>query len=160
MTVQYQNIFGQVPRWLYHIGSHLGTCPNIVRYCTVNCIIAFLLYIQLFKENLTFKLHFVIIVLPCKQQNVTYIRFLNYMHLPLKRTSSYKNTHTVNQYTNNKNFETKRTYDLQLLTIANECTLHCIVLHHFYVNVCYIHLVKDGVHTAGRGIWIIDVFML
>ena len=40
----------------------------------VNCIITFLLYIQLFKENATFKLHFVIIVLPCKQQNVTYIR--------------------------------------------------------------------------------------
>jgi len=37
-----------------------------------------------------------LIVLPCKQQNVTYILFLNYMHLLLKRTSSYKNTHTVN----------------------------------------------------------------
>ena len=54
----------------------------------------FVLYIQLFKENVTFKLHFDFIVLPCKQQNVTNIRFLNYMHLPLKRTSSYKNTHT------------------------------------------------------------------
>jgi len=30
-----------------------------------------LLYIQLFKENATFKLHFVLIVLPCKQKNVT-----------------------------------------------------------------------------------------
>jgi len=29
-------------------------------------------------------------------------------------------------------------------------TLHCIVLRHFYVHVCYIHLVKDGVHTVGR----------
>jgi len=38
----------------------------------------------IFKENATFKLHFVLIVLPCKQQNVTYIGFLNYMHLPLK----------------------------------------------------------------------------
>ena len=37
----------------------------------------------IFKENATFKLHFVLIVLPCKQQNVTYIGFLNYMHLPL-----------------------------------------------------------------------------
>ena len=27
-------------------GSHLGTCPNIFRYCTVNCIITFLLYIN------------------------------------------------------------------------------------------------------------------
>ena len=52
-----------------------------------------------FKENATFKLHFVLIVLPCNQQNVTYILFLNYMHLSLKRTSSYKNTHTVNKYT-------------------------------------------------------------
>jgi len=34
-----------------------------------------LLYIQLFKENATFELHIVLIVLPCKQQNVTYIRF-------------------------------------------------------------------------------------
>jgi len=25
----------------YWIGSHLGTCPNIVRYCTVNCIITY-----------------------------------------------------------------------------------------------------------------------
>jgi len=58
-----------------------------------------LLYIQLFKENATFKLHFVLIVLPCKQQHVTYIRFLNYMHLPLKRTSSYENMHTVKLYT-------------------------------------------------------------
>jgi len=39
-------------------------------------IITFLLYIQLFKEIATFKLHFALIVLPCKQQNVTYIRFL------------------------------------------------------------------------------------
>ena len=44
-------------------------------------------------------LHIVLIVVPCKQQNVTYIRFLKHMHLPLKRTSSYKNTHTVNKYT-------------------------------------------------------------
>jgi len=34
---------------------------------------------------------------------------------------------------------------------------YCIT---FYVHVCYIHLVKDGFHTAGRGIWNIDVFML
>jgi len=34
----------------------------------VNCIITFLLYIQRFKENATFKLRFVLIVLPCKQQ--------------------------------------------------------------------------------------------
>ena len=66
-----------------------------IGYYTVDCIITFLLYIQLFKENATFKLHFVLIALPCKQENVTYIRFLNYMHLLLKRTSSYKNTHTV-----------------------------------------------------------------
>ena len=48
----------------------------------------------MFKENATFKLHFVLIGLPCKQQNVTYIRFLNYMYVSLKRTSSYKNTHS------------------------------------------------------------------
>jgi len=36
-----------------------------------------LLYIQLFKENATFKLQFVLIVSPCKQQNVTCIRLLN-----------------------------------------------------------------------------------
>ena len=40
----------------------------------------FLLYIQLFKENATFQLQFVLIVFPCKQQNVTYIWFLKYMH--------------------------------------------------------------------------------
>jgi len=50
----------------------------------------------LFKENATFKLHVVLIVLLCKQHNVRYIRILNYMHLSLKRTSSYKNTQTVN----------------------------------------------------------------
>jgi len=83
LTVQYRNIFGQV-------------VPKIFWYCTVNCKITFVLYIQLFKENATFKLHFVLIVLPCKKQNVTYIRYLNYKHLPLKRTSSYKHTHTVN----------------------------------------------------------------
>jgi len=38
-------------------------------------MITFLLYNQLFKENAIFKLHFVLIVLPCKQQKVTYIRF-------------------------------------------------------------------------------------
>ena len=53
-----------------------------------------LLHIQLFKVNATFKLHCVFIVLPCKQHNVTYNRLLNYMHLPLKRTSSYKYTHS------------------------------------------------------------------
>ena len=47
LTVQYGNIVGLVPRCLYHIGrsnrrgSHLGTCPNIFRYCTVNCIITY-----------------------------------------------------------------------------------------------------------------------
>jgi len=84
-------------RLLYTWSGHLGTSPNIVRYCTVNCIITFLLYIQLFKENATFKLHVVLIVLPCEQQNVTYIRFLKYMHLSLKRTSSYKHTHIHKQ---------------------------------------------------------------
>ena len=73
---------------------HGKTHTLLICYYTVDCTIpkyiSFLLYIQLFKENATFKLHFVLIVLPCKQQNVTYIRFLNYMHLPLKRTSSYK----------------------------------------------------------------------
>ena len=54
--------------------------------------------------------------------------------------------------------KTKRTYDPQLRTIADECTLRFSVLRHFYV--CYMHIVKDGFHTAGRGIWIIDVFML
>ena len=43
---------------------------------------------------------------------------------------------------NNKNFKTKRTHDPQLRTIADECMLHFIVLRHFYVHVCYIHLLK------------------
>ena len=120
----------------------------IIVYYTVNFIITYLLYTQLFKENATFKLQFVLIVLPCKQQNVRCIRFLNYMRLPLKITSSYKNTHTVN-IPNNTNFETKRSLDPQLQTIADECTLHFIVLRHFYVHVCYRHFVKDGFHTAG-----------
>ena len=41
----------------------------------VQSTVYFLLYIQLFKENATFKLQFVLFVLPCKQQHVTYIRF-------------------------------------------------------------------------------------
>ena len=61
---------------------------------------------------------------------------------------------------NNKNCETKQTYDAQLRAIADEGTLHFIVLRHFYVHVCYRHFVKDGFHTAGRGIWIIDVSVL
>ena len=32
---------------LVQYGSHLCTSPNIFRYCTVNCIMTFLLYIQL-----------------------------------------------------------------------------------------------------------------
>jgi len=82
------------------------------------------------------------------------------MHLPLKRTSSYKtHTHLIN-IPNNKNFEIKRTYDPQLRTSADECTLHFMVLRHFFVHVCYRHFVKDGFHTVERGIWIVDVFML
>ena len=122
----------------------LGTI--FIGYYTVNFIITFLLYIQLFKENDTFKLHFVLIALPCKQQNVKYNRFLNYMLLPLKRTSSYK-THTqLINILNNKNFETKRTYNPQLRTIADECTLHFIVLRHFYVHV----LLKMGFIPRGK----------
>ena len=34
---------------------------------------------------------------------------------------------------------------------------HFIALRHFYVHVCYIHLVKDGFHTAGRGIGLAKV---
>jgi len=48
MTVQYRNIFGLVPRSLYHIGSHLGTCLNIFRYCTVNCIITYTYWIAVY----------------------------------------------------------------------------------------------------------------
>jgi len=49
------------------IGDKLsGHKSKYIRYCTVNCIITFLLYIQLFKENATFKLHLALIVLPCK----------------------------------------------------------------------------------------------
>jgi len=84
----------------------------------VNCIMTFLLYIQLFKENATFKIHFVLIVLPCKQQNVTYIRFLNYMHLSLKRTSSHRIHTLLIIYGIIKTLKQKRTYDPQLRTIA------------------------------------------
>jgi len=44
LTVQYRKIFEQVPRWLPIWWSHLDASPNIFRYCTVNCIITFLLY--------------------------------------------------------------------------------------------------------------------
>ena len=57
-----------------------GHESKYIRYCTVNCVITFLLYIQVFKENATFKLHFALIFLPCNKHNVTYIRFLKYMH--------------------------------------------------------------------------------
>ena len=36
LTVQYRHIFR-----LVQYGSHLGTCPTICRYCTVNCIITY-----------------------------------------------------------------------------------------------------------------------
>ena len=62
--------------------SHLGTSPNIVRYCTVNCIIAFLLYIQLFKENSTIKFDFVLIVLPCMQTTKRYIHRMFKLYAP------------------------------------------------------------------------------
>ena len=95
ICIDYYTVDYTIPNYIWtsayrlvQYGSHLGTSPNIFRYCTVNCKITLLLYIQLFKENATFKLHFVLIVLPCKQQNVRYIRFLKHMHLPLKRTSS------------------------------------------------------------------------
>ena len=78
----------------------------------------------------------------------------------LKRTSSYKTHAQLINISNNKNFETKRTHDPQLRTIGDECTLHVIVLRYFYVHICYRHFVKDGFHTAVRGILIIDVFML
>jgi len=44
---------------------------------------------------------------------------------------------------NNENIETKQTHHSHLRTIADECTLHFIVLGHFYVHVCYIHFVKN-----------------
>ena len=56
------------------IPTYIWTSAQMTTIGTVNCIITLLLYIQLFKENVTFKLHVVLIVLPCKQ-NVTYIRF-------------------------------------------------------------------------------------
>mgnify|MGYP000143253827 FL=1 len=100
--------------------SYLGTSPNKFRYWTVNCISTFLLYIQLLKENATFKLHFVLIVLPCKQQNVTSNRFLNYMHLPLReRRRIKKHTQLIN-IPNNKNF------DPQLRTIADYVAFYSI----------------------------------
>ena len=36
LTVQYRNTYQ-----LVQYSSHLGTCPNIFRYCTVNCIITY-----------------------------------------------------------------------------------------------------------------------
>ena len=47
----------------------------------------------MFKENATFKFVF---LLSYHVNNKTLHTPLNYMHLPLKRTSSYKSTHTVN----------------------------------------------------------------
>ena len=64
--------------------------------------------------------------------------FLNYMHLTLKRTSSYKNTHTqLTNIPNNKIFETKRAYGSQLRTIADECTLYVIVLRHTFSGIWF-----------------------
>ena len=83
---------------------HIGHADRRVQYGKV-------IWVRVQNENATFKLHVVLIVLPCKQQNVRYIRFLKYMHLPLKRTSSYKMHTQLINIPNNKNFETKRTYD-------------------------------------------------
>ena len=60
------------------------------------------------------------------------------MHLPLKKTSSYKNTHTqLTNIPNNKIFETKRAYGSQLRTIADECTLYVIVLRHTFSGIWF-----------------------
>jgi len=49
-----------------------GHGSKYISYCTVNCIITFLLYIQLLEENATFKLYFYLLSYhACKQQNVT-----------------------------------------------------------------------------------------
>jgi len=58
------------------------------------------------------------------------------MHLPLKRMSSYKNTHIIN-IQNKKNFKTKQTYDTQLRKSANECTLHltyCVTFMYMFAT--------------------------
>ena len=62
---------------------------------------------------------------------------------------------------NNKNFETKRTLELQLWPSADECTLNVMhISRHVYVHVCSRHFVKDGFHSGESGIWSIDVHML
>ena len=67
-------------------------------------------------------------------------------------------TQLINIPNNKKNRNKLMTRSCGLLPTNARCILS--QLRHFYVHVCYIHLVKDGFHTAGRGIWIIDVFML
>ena len=104
---------------LVQYGSHLGTCPNIFRYCTVNCIMTFLLYSNCLKKMpLLNYILFLLSYYVCEQQNVTYIRFLNYMHLSLKRTSSHKIHTLLIIYGIIKTLKQKRTYDPQLRTIA------------------------------------------
>ena len=100
--------------WLYNTEVYLDKCPDDYHIGHADKRVQYgkVIWVRVQNENTTFKLHVVLIVLPCKQQNVTYIRFLKYMHLPLKRTSSYKKMHTqLINIPNDKNFETKRTYD-------------------------------------------------
>ena len=85
-------------------------------------------------------LNYILILLSYHVNNKTLqtFDFLNYMHLPLKRTSSYKNTHTqLTNIPNNKIFETKRAFGSQLRTIADECTLYVIVLRHTFSGIWF-----------------------
>ena len=92
----------------------------------------FILYIQLFKENATFKLHFVLIVLPCKKHNC-------YIYATLKRTLSNKNTHTqLINIPNNKNFKTKQTnYDPQLQTSCVQAPTNACCILSYCVTFMY-----------------------
>ena len=81
-----------MPRWLYHIGfayplvqygGHLGTCPNIFRYCTVNCIITYNYWYISWNNLLLFKLTKCISIQIdkqcCRQLNLD-CRFLHSTH--------------------------------------------------------------------------------
>ena len=77
------------------------------------------LYIQ---ENATFKLHFVLIVLPCKQQNVTYTRFFKL--ICTERRHITKHTQLIN-IPNNKDY--RRRLPVVFYRIASllcTCLLH------------------------------------
>ena len=154
LIVQYRTIFGLVPRWLkvniiltirlLQYGSRLFTCPNLFRYCTVNCIIIYKYVVQIIRcSHNGLK-----ITLPPPQPDTQYVKLL--ILLSPQGLTSLKPIRKAPRPWSLVNYETKVCSYLfilfSILTSIIQIFTWYLYIPLFFCNIC-IDLTKTLLHV-------------